>query len=56
MPKAARERVANPPAGAALARAIRLCLPGRVRIGQDSFPVCNDISDKCQRQVTITVT
>jgi hypothetical protein len=35
MPKAARARVASPPAGAALARAIRLCLPGRVRVGRD---------------------
>ena len=31
MPKAARARVASPPAGTALARAIRDCLPGRVR-------------------------
>jgi len=31
MPKAARARVASPPAGTALARAIRECLPGRVR-------------------------
>ena len=31
MPKAARGRVASPPAGTALARAIRDCLPGRVR-------------------------
>jgi hypothetical protein len=34
MPNAARERVASPRAGAALARAIRLCLPGRVRLGE----------------------
>src|SRR5690242_20844192 len=31
MPKAARARVASPPAGTALARAARECLPGRVR-------------------------
>jgi hypothetical protein len=36
MPSAARERVASPPAGAALARAIRECLPDRVRIGRGS--------------------
>jgi hypothetical protein len=36
MPKAARERVASPPAGTALARAIRECLPGRVREGRGS--------------------
>ena len=34
MPKAARERVASPPAGTALARAIWECLPGRVRLGE----------------------
>jgi hypothetical protein len=34
MPNAARERVASPRAGAALARAIRLCLPDRVRLGE----------------------
>jgi hypothetical protein len=37
MPKVARERVASPPAGTALARAIRECLPGRVRLGRDSI-------------------
>src|SRR5215472_9437164 len=31
MPKAARARVASPPAGTALARATWECLPGRVR-------------------------
>jgi hypothetical protein len=36
MPKAARERVASPPAGTALARAIWECLPGRVRKGRGS--------------------
>jgi hypothetical protein len=36
MPKAARARVASPPADTALARAIRDCLPGRVRLGRDS--------------------
>src|SRR5205823_11656081 len=36
MPKAARARVASPPAGTALARAIRDCLPDRVRLGRDS--------------------
>jgi hypothetical protein len=36
MPKAARARVASPPAGTALARAIRLCLPDRVQLGRDS--------------------
>src|SRR5690349_4467227 len=36
MPDAARERVASPPAGFALARAIRLCLPKSVRTGRDS--------------------
>ena len=36
MPKAARARVASPPAGTALARAIRDCLPNRVRLGRDS--------------------
>ena len=39
MPKAARERVASPPAGTALARAIRLCLPDRVRLGE--IRICN---------------
>jgi hypothetical protein len=37
MPKAARERVASPRAGTALARAIRLCLPGHVREGRGSM-------------------
>jgi hypothetical protein len=32
MPKAARARVASPPAGTALARAAWECLPDRVRI------------------------
>ena len=36
MPNAARERVASPPAGAALARAAWACLPGRVRRGEIS--------------------
>jgi len=36
MPKAARARVASPPAGTALARATRDCLPGRVQLGRDS--------------------
>ena len=36
MPKTARVRVASPPAGTALARAIRLCLPNRVLTGRDS--------------------
>ena len=36
MPKAARERVASPPAGTALARVPRLCLPGHVRDGRGS--------------------
>jgi hypothetical protein len=34
MPKAARERVAKPPAGTALARAAWECLPGHVRLGE----------------------
>ncbi len=34
-PESARERVASPPAGTALARATRLCLPGHVRDGRD---------------------
>jgi hypothetical protein len=33
VPKAARARVASPPAGTALARAIRECLPSRVLTG-----------------------
>ena len=37
MPKTARARVASPPAGTALTRAIRDCLPGRVRQGRDSI-------------------
>jgi hypothetical protein len=37
MPKAARARVASPPAGTALARAIRDCLPGRVLTGRGSI-------------------
>ena len=37
MPKAARARVASPPAGTALARAIRDCLPDRVRLGRGSI-------------------
>jgi hypothetical protein len=36
MPKAARARVASPPAGTALARAIRDSLPSRVRQERDS--------------------
>src|SRR5690242_4907123 len=36
MPNAARERVASPPAGSALARASGACLPGRVLTGRDS--------------------
>src|SRR5690348_12882410 len=45
MPKAARARGASPPAGTALARTIRECLPNRVRImGEDG------------RNVTITET
>src|SRR5437588_10939005 len=40
MPKAARARVASPPAGTALARAIRECLPDRVRtMGENA--ACN---------------
>jgi len=39
MPKAARARGASPPAGTALARTIRDCLPNRVRIGRDSLYV-----------------
>src|SRR5215467_1599690 len=35
MPKAARAWVASPPAGTALARATKECLPGRVRKGRD---------------------
>ena len=34
MPKAARARVASPPAGTALASAIRDCLPNRVRLSE----------------------
>jgi hypothetical protein len=45
MPKTARARGASPPAGAALARAIRDCLPGRVRQERDSI-----------RYVTLSVT
>jgi hypothetical protein len=48
MPKAARARVASPPAGTALARAIRECLLGRVRVGRDSI-LCNAIGDIGQR-------
>jgi hypothetical protein len=36
MPKAARARVASPPAGTALTRAARDCFPGRVRQGRGS--------------------
>src|SRR5215469_4705886 len=36
MPKAAQARVASPPAGTALARAARECLPGRVRYRRGS--------------------
>ena len=40
MPKAARARVASPPAGAALVRAVRECLPDRVRtMGENA--ACN---------------
>jgi hypothetical protein len=35
MPKAARERVASPRAGTALARAIRLCLPDHRHSGAE---------------------
>src|SRR5437764_569717 len=45
MPKAARARVASPPAGAALVRAIRDCLPDRVRTMGDA---CNHNGDNCQ--------
>ncbi|MFZ0149518.1 MAG: hypothetical protein WAM72_14500, partial [Xanthobacteraceae bacterium] len=55
MPKAARERVASPRAGTALARAIRLCLPGHVRLGEIRR-ICNLIGDERQAFVTITVT
>jgi hypothetical protein len=34
MPKAARERVANPRAGTALTPQTGECLPGRVRLGE----------------------
>ena len=37
MPKAARARVASPPAGTALARAAKECLPGRVLTGRGSI-------------------
>ena len=37
MPKAARARVASPPAGTALARAAWDCLPSRVLTGRDSI-------------------
>ena len=47
MPKAARARVASPPAGAALVRAIRDCLPDRVRtMGENA--ACNHNGDNCQ--------
>ena len=40
MPKAARARGASPPAGTALARTIRECLPNRVRtMGEDGGDV-----------------
>ena len=42
MPKTARARGASPPAGTALARAIRLCLPNRVRKGRDSILYVTD--------------
>jgi hypothetical protein len=34
MPNAARERVASPPAGTALAPQVQLYLPDRVRLGE----------------------
>jgi len=55
MPKTARARVASPPAGTALARAAWDCLPGRVRLGRDSYPTCNFIGDDCQWKRDILV-
>jgi hypothetical protein len=46
MPNAARERVASPPAGTVLARAIRECLPGRVRDGRGSKPHVTELVTK----------
>ena len=48
MPKAARARVASPPAGTALARAAKECLPGRVRLGEVRN-LCNRNRDDGQR-------
>jgi len=48
MPKAARARVASPSAGTALARAAWDCLPGRVRLGEVWFAMCNRNKDICQ--------
>src|SRR5215472_5709135 len=48
MPKAARARVASPPAGTALARAAWECLRGRARHRARFESVCNRKRDKCQ--------
>jgi hypothetical protein len=47
MPDAARERVAKPPAGTALARAIWECLPGASERGEVQS-LCNVNGDVCQ--------
>jgi hypothetical protein len=48
MPKAARVRVASPPAGTALARAIRDCRPEPRPSGARFDPACNIVGDACQ--------
>ena len=53
MPKAARARVASPPAGTALAPAAWECLPGRVRRGEVRT-ACNYNSDNSQWNGDIT--
>jgi hypothetical protein len=53
MPDAARERVANPPAGTALARAIWECLPGRVRKGRGSALYVTETGTNVNRSVTV---
>ena len=53
MPNAARERVASPPAGSALARAARACLPGRVLIGRDSEVYVTVMVTRVNTSVTV---
>ena len=52
MPNAARERLAKPRAGTALARAAWVCLPGRVQLGRDSEVYVNETVTNVNENVT----